>query len=141
MTFTYVDPTNTDRDKVRFLLSDTDTVNVANQQLQDAEIAWLLSEWGDVRLAAAEGAETIAGKFMARARSMKRVGDLILQQDYSHTAGLYKELAESIRDNRDRKNPPMVVVDAQALVSTAARDMSTDPTTDFTMGIDDNRRG
>ena len=141
MTFTYVNPTNSDRDKVRFLLFDTDTVNVSNQKLQDEEITWLLSEWVDARLAAAEGAETLAGKFLALARSYEKVGDLILQKDYSHTAALYEALAATIRGNHDRKNPPLMVANAGALQSTSIRAMTDPPNSDFFAGITDNQRG
>lgn len=59
MAFTF-DP-STDLGKVRLIISDTDTVTVANQMFTDASIeAYLSIEDGDVRLAAADALDTIA---------------------------------------------------------------------------------
>lgn len=138
MTFTYVDPTTSDRDAVRLLLSDTVQ---ETSRLQDSEIAFLLSEWNnDTRLAAAEGAEIIAGQFMAIAKETKRVGDLILSKDYSHTAAQYSALADSLRANRSRLHTPIVVINPDAALSTVNRSSNT-PTTDFVIGQDDNPGG
>jgi len=58
---TYDDNLSTDRDKVRFLVGDTDD---DNQMLSDNEITFLLTQEGDsFLLAAASGCEAIAAKF------------------------------------------------------------------------------
>ena len=56
MAFTYVDPSSGDRDKVRFLVQDTDSTDA---HLQDAEITYLVSTWGNVYDAAIAAAEII----------------------------------------------------------------------------------
>jgi hypothetical protein len=58
MTWTYVGPATSDRDKVRFLIQDVETTR---QLLSDEEIAWLLTEWADVYDAAANAAEVLGG--------------------------------------------------------------------------------
>tara|TARA_A100001391_G_scaffold70347_3_gene44940 strand:- start:1682 stop:2125 length:444 start_codon:yes stop_codon:yes gene_type:complete len=92
MTWTYSgDPANNDRDKVRFLVFDTDT---NEQLLSDEEIAWLLSEQTNVYLAAANAAEVIAAKF-AKDISRSVVG---ISATPGGRAEFYLELAEKLRN-------------------------------------------
>lgn len=51
------DPSSSDSDKVRFLLGDT---NTSEAKLTDGEINFLLDEWYDPYLAAAEGAQQLS---------------------------------------------------------------------------------
>lgn len=91
MTWTYSgDPSSTNLDAVRFLIGDTDT---NDQQLQDAEVEWLLTENGSVYNAAAAGCETLAAKYARKVD--KAVGDLRLaaQQKFEH----YRDLAVTLR--------------------------------------------
>lgn len=61
MAWTYSgNPASSDRDAVRFLVGDTDTTD---QQLQDAEIDWLLVENPNAQMAAAHACEAIAAKY------------------------------------------------------------------------------
>lgn len=61
MAFTYSgDPATSEKDQVRFLISDTNSTDV---QLQDEEILWLLEVEPNVYYAAARAAETIAATF------------------------------------------------------------------------------
>lgn len=64
MTWTYSgDPASTNRDAVRFKIGDTDT---NNQQLSDEEIAYAISNNGQLDLAAADCCEAIAAKVAAK---------------------------------------------------------------------------
>ena len=60
MTWTYSDPTESDKDAVRFLVGDT---NSADPLVTDEEITYLLAEHGDVFPAAIAAAESLAYKF------------------------------------------------------------------------------
>ena len=90
MSWTYSgDPAASDADAVRFLIGDTSTTD---QQLQDAEIAYLLTTEGSVYRAAAQAARSIGAKY---ARLVdKSVGDLRLS--YSQRAASYEKLAASL---------------------------------------------
>ena len=92
MTWTYSgNPADSDRDKVRFLVFDTDT---NDQLLSDEEIAWLLTEQTNVYLAAANAAEAIAAKF-AKDITRSAVG---LSANVGNRAQFYLELADKLRD-------------------------------------------
>lgn len=140
MTFTYVDPTNSDRDRVRFLVGDTDTVNAANQHLQDAEITWLLSEWVDVYGAAIAACEQLAIQFSSKADNTKKVGDFSISTQYSGISAQYHKAAEKLRQTRMLKNPPGFVVNADSLLATVDRSLDNAPITDFRVGQFDNQR-
>ena len=97
MTWTY-DPTNAGTstaaerlDAVRLLVGDTDT---NDQQVQDEEIAFALSESNDnVYYAAAWVARAIAGKY---ARQVNIDLDGQLSADYSDLAEQYNRLADQL---------------------------------------------
>ena len=92
MTWTYSgNPADSDRDKVRFLVFDTDT---NDQLLSNEEIAWLLSEQTNVYLAAANAAEVIAAKF-AKDITRSAVG---LSATVGNRAQFYLDLADKLRD-------------------------------------------
>lgn len=92
MTWTYSgNPADSDRDKVRFLVFDTDT---NEQLLSDEEIAWLLTEQTNIYLAAANAAEAIAAKF-AKDITRSAVG---LSANVGNRAQFYLELANKLRD-------------------------------------------
>lgn len=134
MAFTYGgDPSASNLAKVRFLLSDT---NSSDYELEDAEINYLLTEWGDdVYDAAAAGAEVVAGKF-AKAATSKSVGDLSLS--FQNRAEDYRQLAASLRQLKTDKFVPTPWISAQATVATDDKSVS-DPKTDMWTGIHDNR--
>lgn len=90
MTWTYGgDPTNSNRDAVRFLVGDTDT---NDQLITDEEISYLLSSWGGVFQAASKAARAIAAKFSRQVD--KSVGDL--KQSLSRRSENYLRLANSL---------------------------------------------
>jgi hypothetical protein len=136
MTWTYVGPATSDRDKVRFLIQDVETTR---QLMSDEEIAWLISEWGDVYEAAANAAEALAAKFTGKADYSKSVGDLSLNETFSSQSAGFKELAKNIRSNRHRKYTVSWVANAEALKSTADRTVTTYNTDAFTGQMDNPR--
>ena len=98
MTWTYSgNPADSDRDKVRFLVFDTDT---NDQLLSNEEIAWLLSEQTNVYLAAANAAEVIAAKF-AKDITRSAVG---LSATVGNRAQFYLDLADTLRDQGGTTN-------------------------------------
>ena len=136
MTWTYVGPATSDRDKVRFLIQDVETTR---QLMSDEEINWLISEWGDVYEAAANAADALAAKFTGKADYSKSVGDLSLNETFSSQSAGFKELAKSIRSNRHRKYTVSWVANAEALKSTADRSVTTYNTDAFTGQMDNPR--
>lgn len=133
--FTYSgDPSTSDLDQVRFLLSDT---NAASPLLQDAEIEWLLDECADVYDSAATAADIISGKFAGQSDYSKSVGDLSLSQTFSAQAERFKVLGNTLRQVRFRKAVPTWIANAASLESTADRVVDT-YNTDMYAGQFDN---
>ena len=137
MTFTYVGPATSDRDKVRFLIQDTDSTN---PQMTDEEIAWLITEWADVYDAAANAAEVLASSYAHKADYNKSVGDLSLSETFSTQSQRFSSIATNLRLNRMRRYAPNWVANSQALQSTADRIVDT-RNTDAFLGQMDNPRG
>lgn len=97
MTWTYVDPTSSLRDEVRFRLGDTDP---DDPQLTDAEIGFLLTENGDdTWAAAAAGADQRAAHFARRATD-EQLGRR--REIYGDRAKAYRELAQRLRSGPSR---------------------------------------
>jgi hypothetical protein len=136
MTFTYVGPATSDRDKVRFLIQDTDSTAPL---LTDEEIAWLISEWADVYDAAANGCDVLANQYAHKADYSKSVGDLSLHETFSRQTTRFSELASNLRRNRMRRYAPHWKANADALKSTADRNVAT-YNTDAHLGQMDNPR-
>ena len=136
MTFTYVDPiTGGNRDKVRFLLGDT---NSADPLFTDEEIAYLLAEWTDVYEASRQGCFVLISKFTRLADSTsKSVGDISVSESYANKSSEYKLLADNLLQRKMLKSPPRPRANAQALQSTDDRQV-TDYHTDAWVGIHDN---
>lgn len=85
------------RNSVRFLVGDTDT---SDQQTQDEEIAFALSQTGDnVYHAGAFIAEAIAAKF---ARLVTSEVDRTLRVRYSDMQAQYRALAQDLREQGRR---------------------------------------
>jgi hypothetical protein len=91
MSWTYSgDPSLSDRDKVRFLVFDTD---VNEQLINDEEIAWVLTEQSNIYMAAANVAEAIAAKF-AKDINRSAVG---LSASPGGRGRFYLDLADKLR--------------------------------------------
>lgn len=81
------------RNSVRFLVGDTDT---SDQQIQDEEILFSLSQSGDnIYHAGASVAEAIAAKF---ARLVTSEVDRTLRVRYSDMQAQYRSLAQDLRE-------------------------------------------
>ncbi len=92
MTWTYSgNPADSDRDAVRYLVGDID---VDNPLAQDAEIAWVISEEGNVYLAAASVARSIGATFAESVT--KQVGDLRIQSQQKRDN--FKKLADELKE-------------------------------------------
>jgi len=72
VTWSYTDPSASDKDAVRYLVGDT---NSADPQTTDEEIAWSLTEFSNTRHAAALVCRALAAKYAKCAVSV-RVGDV-----------------------------------------------------------------
>lgn len=84
------DPSTSDRDKVRYLIGDTDATD---QQESNEEIAWLLTIQSDPFLAAALACEMLVSRY---ARLVdKTVGDLSIS--YSQRQDAYRKQADKLR--------------------------------------------
>lgn len=87
MSWTYSSSLATDRDRVRFLIQDTETTR---QLVQDEEITWILTQEENVYTAGAAIADSLAAK--ARGVSSKSVGDFSLSFTKEHWEGLAERL-------------------------------------------------
>ena len=136
MAFTYIDPTNSNRDKVRFLIQDTDSTN---PHMTDEEIGWLITEWADVYDAAANAADILSGSYAHKADYSKSVGDLTLSETFSTQSERFQALATNLRLNRMRRYVPSWVANPESLKSTSNRNVTT-YNTDAHLGQMDNPR-
>jgi hypothetical protein len=105
MAWTYSgDPAGSARDKVRFLIGDTDTTN---QLLNDAEIAFLLDQWNNnAYIAASEACNSLAAKFSAKSDYSRSVGDLSISTQYGQQADRYASLGGQLRAQATASAPP-----------------------------------
>jgi hypothetical protein len=91
MTWEYDNPSASSKDAVRFLIGDTDD---NDHQLEDEEIDYLVTRYGDADAAAVAGARALASKYARLAVSEKDVGDLkIVYRDRSQG---YYDLAAAL---------------------------------------------
>lgn len=133
MTFSYTDPTDSDKDAVRFLLGDTTS---ATAYLQDEEIEFLLAKWmplyDSVEYAAAVAASTIAARFAAEANYSADGVSISL----GNLAQQFRDLAASLREQHKG-----LLIGGKPDVGGIAPDEERDPTvkdTDFGTGMHDN---
>ncbi len=81
MAFTYAgDPAASDTASVRFLIGDTTDLTASKLSLNDAEIAWLLTQQANVYTAAAKAAMALKTLYRTKA-SEKDVGDLRIKYE------------------------------------------------------------
>ena len=96
MSFSYVDPSNSDGDAVRFLLGDTLNTKEDPRLLEDEEIEWALVESGnDQRLAAAFCAEALQAKF-SRKPTSETLGETSIT--FGNLSMKFGELADRMRN-------------------------------------------
>ena len=134
MAFTYVDPSSGDRDKVRFLVQDTDSTDY---HLEDAEITYLVSTWGNVYDAAIAAAEIISGQYAHKTNYSRSIGDLSISESYGASAAEFRALASRLKDQRDRLRVPIPKINAQSIVATGEKTVQTYKS-DFSTGLMDN---
>jgi hypothetical protein len=128
------DPASSTRDLVRFLLRDTDS---SDQLLTNEELDYLVATWGNGYEAARAGALVLASKFTRQADLSKSVGDLSISESYGGRANEYRELAQSLAEQRQRLSPATPWAQPGNLVATANRkDLGL---TDFRVGQFDNK--
>lgn len=99
------DPSTSDLDTVRFLIRDTDA---SDYQFTDAEITFLLTEWGDPYVAAWNAADTLTSRFAGLADVSKSVGDVSLSTSYSGKADQYRQVAANLRAMAARRGSVMI---------------------------------
>ena len=89
MTWSYTNPSASDKDAVRYLVGDTDTTD---QQTTDEEITWVLTEESNIYLAGARVAKAISATYARKAD--KSVGDLRIS--FKSTKEHYEALAANL---------------------------------------------
>lgn len=135
MTFTYTgDPSVSDRDKVRFLIGDTDSTDAL---VSDEEIEWSLGEAGSIYQAAHDLCTVIASKF-ARLATSKSVGDLSLS--YADRAETYHRLADRMLHLAERRDVPTPWASPYNMVKANERTELGMQGQEFWTGVHDNKR-
>jgi len=134
MAFTYVDPTSGNRDAIRFLVQDTDS---ADAHFQDAEINYLYSVWGNIYDAAIAAAEIISGQYAHKTNYSRSIGDLSISESYGASAVEFRALAVRLKDQRDRLRVPIAKINAQSIIATGDKTVTTYKS-DFSTGFMDN---
>jgi len=133
--FTYSgDPSASDLDQVRFLISDT---NETDAELQDEEIYYLLSTWGNAYDAAITACEVISGKYADRTNYSRSIGDLSISESYGQSAAEFRQLANRLRAQKHLLNPPTPKINPQSIVPTREK-TETSYKSDFYTGLMDN---
>ena len=107
MTWTYTAPT-TDRDKVRFLVGDTDTTD---QLVTDEEIAYVLTTRTNLHLAAADVCEAIAAKSSRKADTSNGT----LSVSASQRAAAYATRAQELRARANALGAPAFFAGGQTV--------------------------
>jgi len=133
MAFTYVDPTSGNRDKIRFLIGDTDSTDF---HLHDAEITYLFDTWGNIYRAASYAAEIIAASYAHKTNYSRSIGDLSISESYATSAQEFRELAKRLKAQELDLYPPSVEINASAIMATADKTVTTYKT-DFYTGMHD----
>lgn len=128
------DPSDSDKDAVRFLIQDTDT---DDQLLSDEEIAYTLTTAGSLYQAAHDCAYSIASKF-ARLATSKSVGDLSLS--YSDRANAYYTVAQRMLDLQAKRQPPTPWIDPDNIIRASEKTIPPMNGTEFYTGQQDYLR-
>jgi len=129
------DPSSSAKDKVRFLVGDTDT---DDQLLNDAEVLYVITEsGGSIYQSAHDAAYAIASKF-TRMASSKSVGDMSVS--YSDRAASYFSLAKALLELGARRQPPTPWISPQNIVRASEKDMPPANGTEFYTGQTDYLR-
>lgn len=117
-------PQDSALDEVRFLIADT---TETAQSLSDDEILYLISqqlpEINNYR-AASNAAIMLGDKYAALAAKMKKIGDLMLETDYSLMAGRYEKMAHRLMKGRTQYavGAPVMADDSAAIFAIGSMD-------------------
>ena len=136
MAWTYTgDPSSSNRDSVRFLIGDTDTLD---QVVTDEEIDWALEVTDQaIYQAAHDICVALAAKF-ARLATSKSVGDLSLS--YSDRSTAFYSLADRILDLASRRDVPTPWISPKNIQTADRRDELGMQGHEFFTGLHDNKR-
>ena len=136
MTWTYSgNPGASTLDEVRFLIQDT---NTNDQLLQDEELNYLITSYGDPYSAAVAAVSALIGRLASLQSESKKVGDLSLTRVYGMQVAKYEAMIKYLERERFRRFPAAPVVNANALLPTDERTVE-DEGSDFVVGQMDNR--
>jgi hypothetical protein len=127
-------PASSDKDKVRFLIGDTDTTD---QLLSDEEINYTLVESGSIYQAAHDSAYAVASTF-ARMASSKSVGDLSLS--FSDRAASFYQVADRMLQLQAKRQPPTPWVSPDNIIRASEKTVPPPNGTEFYTGQQDYLR-
>jgi len=123
-------------DEVRFLIQDT---NTNDQLLQDEELTYLITSYGDPYSAAVAAVSALIGRLASLQSESKKVGDLSLTRVYGMQVAKYEALIKFLERERFRRFPAAPVVNANSLLPTDERTAEEQEGSDFVVGQMDNR--
>lgn len=125
-------PSSSTRDQVRFELGDTDKTD---QQLFDAEVDYLITQFVDPYYAAAGGCDALAAKMSRQAQ--KSIGGLSIAAN--NRADAYRKRACELRDKAARVNGLSGIgIGGQSIADKAAAGLNSDQVQpQFQIGMDD----
>lgn len=136
MTWTYSgDPGASLLDEVRFLIQDTDT---NDQLLQDEEISYLLTSYGDPYSAAVAAVVSLIGQAARSEEESKKVGDLSLTRKAGARLAQWEALKRHLEAERFRRTPAAPIVNRNAILPTDEAIVEGEGT-DYVVGQMDNR--
>jgi hypothetical protein len=136
MTWTYSgDPGDSALDEVRFLIQDTD---INDQQLQDAELQYLIDSYGDPYSAAVAAVSALIGRLASFQSETKKVGDLSLSRVFGMQVAKYEAMIKYLERERFRRNPAAPVINPNAILPTDIAKVEGEGT-DYVVGQMDNR--
>ena len=136
MTWTYSgDPGDSALDEVRFLIQDTD---IDDQQLQDAELQYLIDSYGDPYSAAVAAVSALIGRLASLQSESKKVGDLSLTRVFGMQVAKYEAMIKYLERERFRRNPVAPVINPNAILPTDEGIVEGEGT-DYVVGQMDNR--
>jgi hypothetical protein len=128
------DPSDSEKDAVRFLIGDTDTTD---QLLSDEEIQYTITESGSLYQAAHDCAYAIASSF-ARMATSKSVGDLSLS--YSDRASSFYQVADRMLQLQAKRQPPTPWIDPDNIIRASQKTIPPSNGTEFYTGQQDYLR-
>lgn len=135
MTWSYSgNPASSDKDKVRFLIGDTDTTD---QLLSNEEIDYTIAEAGSIYQAAHDSAYAVASTY-ARLATSKSVGDLSLS--FSDRAASFYQVADRMLQLQVKRQPPTPFISPDNIIRASEKTVPPLNGTEFYTGQQDYLR-